>query len=45
MDNHITDGKVTIDIKEYRELVEAAAMSRHYKSEYYRLLYEGKGDG
>lgn len=35
MDKHITDGQITIDIREYRELIEEAA---YYRAEYHRIL-------
>lgn len=34
---HITKGQVTIDIQEYRELVEEAS---YYRSEYLRVIAE-----
>lgn len=40
MEKHITDGQITIDIREYRELVEEAAECHHYRSEYYRTVAE-----
>jgi hypothetical protein len=37
---HITDGKMVIDVKEYRELVADATMLDHYRCEYYRVSAE-----
>lgn len=37
---HITEGQITIDIREYRELVEEAAQCCHYLNECYRLTAE-----
>ena len=43
---HITEGQLTIDIREYRELVEAATIGEEYRNKYFdlyaRMTKEGK---
>ncbi len=36
---HITSGTITIDIKEYRELVEAATRGEDFERKYYEVKY------
>lgn len=40
MEKHITEGQLTIDIREYRELIEAAAEADYYRREYFRVNAE-----